>query len=105
MTSDTFLGVKRSTVIDRRYRGCTGQLFAIVRTMGAPKNRGSPAGRWHRRRTRITRTIDGFALFASMSASVPVLMMPGIVGRGIIGAGAECGAEKKQGQFPFPEAA
>ena len=40
-----------------------------------------------------------------MSAPVAVFTVLGIVGRGIIGAGAECAAEKKQDQFPFPEAA
>jgi hypothetical protein len=40
-----------------------------------------------------------------MAAAVPVLTMPGIVLRRIIGTGAECAAEKKQDQFPFPEAA
>jgi hypothetical protein len=40
-----------------------------------------------------------------MAAAVPVLTMPVTVGRRIIGAGAECAAEKKQDQFPFPEAA
>ena len=40
-----------------------------------------------------------------MAAPVPVFAMVGIVGRGIIGAGAERAAEKKQDQFPFPEAA
>ena len=72
------------------------------------QNGDSPAGRWRRRRTRITRitrTIDGFTLFASMAAPVPVFAVVGIVGRRIIGAGTECAAEKKQDQFPFPEAA
>ena len=40
-----------------------------------------------------------------MAAPVPVLTMPATVVRGIVGAGAECAAEKKQDQFPFPEAA
>jgi hypothetical protein len=40
-----------------------------------------------------------------MAAPVPVFAVLGIVGRGIIGAGAERAAEKKEGQFPFPEAA
>ena len=40
-----------------------------------------------------------------MAAPVPVFAVVGIVSRGIIGAGAECAAEKKQDQFPFPEAA
>jgi hypothetical protein len=53
---------------------------------------------------RITRTIDGFDLFAPMSVSVPMFVMR-IVGRGIIGAGAERAAEKKENQFPFQEAA
>jgi hypothetical protein len=81
------------------------QLFAIFRPPNSPRNRDSPAGRWRRRRTRIIRTIDGFTLFAAMPVPVPVLMVLGIVGRGIIGAGAEREAEKKQDQFPFPEAA
>jgi hypothetical protein len=42
-----------------------------------------------------------------MSAPVAVFAVLGIVGRGIIGAGAvkKRAAEKKQDQFPFPEAA
>jgi hypothetical protein len=81
------------------------QLFAIFRPADSPGNRDLPARR--RRRTRIIRTIEGFALVASMSAPVAVLAVLGIVGRGIIGAGAvkKRAAEKKQDQFPFPEAA
>lgn len=52
---------------------------------------------------RITRTIDGLDLLAPMSVSVPMFVMR-IVCRGIIGAGAERPAEKKENQFPFPEA-
>ena len=40
-----------------------------------------------------------------MSAPVPVFALLGIVGRGIIGAGAERAAEEEQDQFPFSEAA
>ena len=76
------------------------QLFAIFPPPNSPGNRDSQAG--CRRRIRITRTIDGFHLFA-MSAPVPMLAMVGIIGRGIIGAGAERAAEKNQDQFSFPE--
>jgi len=37
-----------------------------------------------------------------MSISVPVSVMVRIACRGIIGAGAERAAEKKESQFPFP---
>ena len=40
-----------------------------------------------------------------MAAPVPVFAVGVIVSRGIIGAGAERAAEKKQDQFPFPAAA
>jgi hypothetical protein len=84
------------------------QLFAIFRLPNSPRSLDSPAQR--RRRTRITRTIrtiDGFALVASMPAPVMVLVVLSIVRRGIIGARAvkKRAAEKKQDQFPFPEAA
>lgn len=78
------------------------QPFAVFPQRNSSGNRDSQAGR--RRRIRITRTIDGFHLFA-MSAPVPMLAMFGIIGRGIIGAGAERAAEKKENQFPRPEAA
>jgi hypothetical protein len=55
--------------------------------------------------TRITRTIDGFTLFTPMAAPVPVSVMAIIVARGIVGAGAEREAEKKENQLPWPEVA
>lgn len=81
-----------STVRDRRYSGYTCG------------NRDLPAER--RRRTRIIRTIHGFALIAAVSVAVPVMTMLVIVGLGIIGAGAdnERAAEKERDEFPFTEA-
>jgi hypothetical protein len=40
-----------------------------------------------------------------MAAPVPVVVVAGIAGGGIIGAGAERGGEKKQDKFSFLEAA
>jgi hypothetical protein len=39
-----------------------------------------------------------------MSVSVPMFVMVRIVCRGILGAGTESAAEKKENQFPFPAA-